>query len=532
MQSDLLFANQPKQAKRKLFRLVVPIQPWQNVFYFVANRTTSLGPIQIATSVNKNFGEFDVEVIDENNYRGPRDKDNLPDHTALQRRRADYVGFYGGMTSSMPRVFKLAKFYQQEKAVTIAGGDHVSGLPEEALANGLDIVVRGEGELAILEIIKALELGGGLNNTAGLACISGISWQQAGRYIHNSPAKLELQDLDRLPYPDYGLLRWAKKITFYPLSRTRGCSKHCEFCGVKGCPRWASAEHTLEDILWLVQTRKARYFFITDDRLNEDQAGTEELFRLIIKAKADGLLPEKVNFIVQIRLEAAQDRDFLRLMRRAGVIMVCIGYESPIAAELNAMQKGFKPEQMVKHTMVFKQESFWIHGMFIFGYPSQADYIPIEAGQRLKEFKRFIKRAKLDTVQVLVATPIPGTGLYRRLFEQGRIFPLNEFGWEYYDGNHVVFAPDPPLTPLDVQQGVIKLMRWFYSGWNFWRVPLIFLCFPLVVPLFGWPSWYRLFRNTIKGAGGHLIIRRWRKLHAKSNWLQKLTMVKDRMMIR
>src|SRR5512136_1999440 len=85
--------------RRRLLRVVIPTFPAFNVYSWVARVTTALGPIAVATAVNEIEG-WDVEVIDENNYRrsGPKDGKGLPDHKALQGLRpADVIGFYGGL---------------------------------------------------------------------------------------------------------------------------------------------------------------------------------------------------------------------------------------------------------------------------------------------------------------------------------------------------------------------------------------------------------------------------------------------------
>jgi len=81
-----------------LVRFVIPAFPEVNIFTRQAKKTTALGPIMVATVANKLWG-WRVEVIDENNYkRGPRDKQDLPDHLTLQRENpAAVVGFYCGL---------------------------------------------------------------------------------------------------------------------------------------------------------------------------------------------------------------------------------------------------------------------------------------------------------------------------------------------------------------------------------------------------------------------------------------------------
>ncbi len=484
---------------------------------------TSLGPILVATCANKSFSDLDVEVIDENNYKGPRDENNLPDHRVLQRQiPAQLVGFYCGLTSTMPRVFELAKFYQAQNVLTIGGGDHTSHLSEEAMQNGIDIVVRGEGEQVIVKIIQEFK------KKSDWKKVAGISYKKRGKFFHNPPDKLELKNLADLPHPDFGLLRWAKKMFFYPINRTRGCSHRCEFCTVRTSPRWSSPKRVIENISWLVQTRKAHYFFIVDDRLNEDTEGTRQLFEAIASAKECGELPKKLSFIVQIRLEAAREIELLKLMRRAGVSMVCIGYESPIEQELLAMRKGIKPKDMVEYTKVFKKLGYWVHAMMIFGYPSQGEKITLTVKERMAEFKNFIKKSKPDTLQVLLATPVPGTDLFERLAKAGRIYPREIVGWENFDGGHLCFKPDEPMTAQEVQRASISIMKWFYSGWNFWKIPLVIFAFPFVVP-FSFSAWQRQWRNTIWGYVGHRIVKQWVKMNFKADWLRRLSLAQEKL---
>lgn len=510
---------------RQLFRLIIPAHPHKNVFSAVASRMTSLGPVLIATCVNKSFPDVDVEVIDENNYGGPRDAQNLPNHKLLQEQKpAQFAGFYCSLTSTMPRVFELAKLYKSEGALTVGGGAHVNYLVDEALHNGFDVVVRGEGEAAIIEIIKAAKEGRSFKK------IAGISYQKNGKIFNNPPEKLEICDLNYLPNPDFGLLRYVKKLTFYPLNRTRGCSRRCEFCTVNNRPRWIEPQKAVDNIAWLVQSRKAKNFFIVDDRLNEDREGTEKFFELLAQAKEIGRLPKKLSFTVQIRLEAAREEALLKLMQRAGVRTVCIGYESPIAQELNAMKKGIKPQDMVDYTKIFKKNGFWVHAMMIFGYPvaSKSEKIIMSAKEKMNEFKRFVKKAKPDTLQVLLTTPIPGTDLYERLEKQGRLYPRELVGWENYDGGHLCFVPDPPMIASEVQHSSIEIMKWFYSYWNFWKIPGLIFAFPFLVP-FSFSRWRRLWRNSIWGCGGHLIVKKWLKAHKKSQWLERLNLAHRKM---
>src|SRR5512143_817033 len=106
-----------KSGKRRRLRVVIPAYPAFNIYSRVARVTTALGPISVATAVHEMQG-WDVEVIDEKNYQrsAPRNGLGLPDHETLQNSRpADVVGFYGGLTSTIPRLYDLARFYREPK---------------------------------------------------------------------------------------------------------------------------------------------------------------------------------------------------------------------------------------------------------------------------------------------------------------------------------------------------------------------------------------------------------------------------------
>ncbi|MDP2909835.1 MAG: cobalamin-dependent protein, partial [bacterium] len=394
-----------------LFRMIIPAFPEINIFTRQAKKTTALGPIMVATVANKLWG-WRVEVIDENNYRGPRDGRGLPDHAILQKQNsAQVVGFYCGLTSTMERVWETARFYRQKKVTTIAGGWHAHYCSEETLKHDIDLVVHGDGESSIRKILTSLKRGEPLNN------ILGTSFLEDGQFQTNQPEFLEEPDLNGLPYSDFSLLKYAR-IKIYPIGRIRGCSMNCEFCGVKGTPRWASAQHLFDTVSWLVETKKARHFFIVDDRSEQDLGRTVEFFSMIARKYGN-----RLHFTVQARLESAKNTKLLEIMRDAGVRIVCIGYESPIDEDLRAMRKGFLSSQMLEWTKIWHSYIRWIHAMFIVGYPLKEKQDSIGAKEIIRRFKDFISRASPDTVQILLPGPGPGTDLRLRLEKEGRVFP-------------------------------------------------------------------------------------------------------------
>lgn len=518
--------------KRFRFRMIVPTFPPLNIYAFAAKTTTSAGPVYVATAANK-LELWEAEIIDENNLHGkyyPKDKNGRLDHVKLQQERpADVVGFYGSISSTIPRLYQLADLYKKMGVLTIAGGKHVENLPEEALNNNIDIVSQNEGDQTIREILKYFQDGKPFDN------IKGIIFQENGK-IRKNPEREIIENLNILPFPDFNLLRYAK-MHFYPISRTRGCNSKCEFCAVKEKARCASPQWLMAQIKHLVETRKATHFFEASDHFAANRAEAIEFCKLY--ADYQKKIGKKLVTTVQIRITDARYPELLEAMKEANINTCAIGYESPIDEELIAMKKGYVSEDLVKWTDTFHKYGMFIHGMFIFGYPKkEKNFSTISLDEKVKRFRTFIKKAKIDTVQLLLTIPLPGTELRKRLIEENRLYPLEQIGWEYYDGQYPLFEPDDGISPEDLQKAMAKIMTKFYHFRNFLNLSKnIVLNFPGIMffPVFtlvtgkvkyiraAFRMWNKkYYRNYLLRFGGYLVVKNWLKQFNKSDFLIRL----------
>ena len=512
--------------KRHRLRIINPAYPAFNIYSHVARFTTALGPVSVA-SVVKEMEGWDVEVIDENNLRlyGPRMDVGGADHEFLQNfRPADIVGLYGGLTSTIPRLYEIARFYKAKGVVTIAGGQHfIEDNIAEALKFCIDYVVIGEGEETIKELLKAL------NDEIDISQVKGLAYLRNDRVVITE-ARQPITDFDKLPLPDFSLVRYAK-IKLYPVSRIRGCGMDCEFCTVKGTPRCASPERLLENIQMLLETRDARHFFIVDDLFGQYPDETIRFCNMLRDYQRS--VRKRLDITVQIRLDKAKDPQLLSAMRQAGINTVAIGFESSIEEELRAMNKRVRPQDMIALAREYHRFGFLVHGMFIFGYPLDKESpSKISSKDRIKIYKEFIKKAKIDTIQVLLPVPLPGTQLRKRLQGQGRIYLTQDIGWEYYDGNFPTFEPDEPLTARELQISVRKIMSKFYRLKYMFEVGLHIFSFPSLIFFLhniksGWRKWYRPWRNNLARFGGWIILKGWTSEFKKSDFFQKLKKAQD-----
>lgn len=412
----------------------------------------------------------EIYAIDENNYNGPRDFMGLPDHSFLQGRQPAQIAlFYGGMSNSVLRMFSVAEQYRGFGAVTIAGGSHVDALPQEALQSGVDIVVHGEGEETIVELLDVLISDNGVVLDRGkLASVKGISFlDETGAYVFTGKRK-PIADLDELADPDLTLIKFLeKRWSCVPINRGRGCNWNCEFCVVNkryGRYKCASVDTALRQVVKYADLGY-RQFFFTDDNFAQNPAEAVELCRKIGDYRKK--FNKKIELIVQVRSEVAENDELLEAMRFAGVSMLAIGYESPINEELRAMRKGVTAEKLISRSRKLS-EYFYIHSMFIFGYPSRQESqggFSMSAEERARHYKKFFRKSRIDTIQVLNAVPLPGSELRERLQREGRLLPLSMVNWDKYDGLFLCYDPRPDgLDPFDLQNMSSLLMKKRYLG--------------------------------------------------------------------
>ena len=471
------------------FRLIVPRFPYFNIYSSIV--MPPYGALSVATAL-RDAGGRAVEVIDENNYRGALD------HRAVQAERpAGCVGFYGGLTSTIPRLYAVAREYKAMGAVTVAGGVHMKALPDEALDSGIDYVVLGEGERALPRLLDAIGSG------ADPAAVPGLVFRRDGRTVFTADPQ-PLTDLDNLPVPDLDLLvNTKRKIRFVPVSRTRGCNFSCEFCSVRnhlGPCRSASPEHALRQFTHHADHGRTS-FFVVDDNFVQDHEGTKELCRMLIDYQRR--TRKRLDIVVQARAEVARDAEMLRLMKEAGVSTLCIGYESPIDEDLRNMRKGLTVRRLEEYTAVLHRHGFYIHGMFIFGYPTFADSTcrpALSMKERAQRYLEFIRRCKLDTIQVMKPVPLPGTMLRQRLEAEGRIFPRSLVDWDKYDGNWLCFQPDEGCSAGDLQHYATWIMRKVYHPLQIAKFICLIPNYPLDLAVFtcieAWKGLRRHIRQT------------------------------------
>jgi len=347
------------------------------------------------------------------------------------------------ITSTANRAYKLADYYKKKyKKTIIMGGPHVSFLPEEALSYA-DFVIRGEGERSLLKLVEYIEKG-----KDDFSSIPNLSYKKDGKVYHN-PLDERFIDLNDLPMPDYTLVEGfnPNKLKIYPISTSRGCPYNCIFCSVVSMfgrkYRFRDNELVLEE---LKTVKKGQHVFFYDDNFVANKKRTKILLEEMIRKNFKG------TWSSQVRIDVYKDKELLKLMKRSNCVFLYVGIESINPETLKFYKKGITPLQIKEGVETIHKYGIKLHGMFVIGADT-------DTKESILATLDFSKKMRLDSVQFLILTPIPGTILFKKFLEDKRIITTN---WDYYDGHHVVFQPKN-MNPLELQNLAFRLFKGFYS---------------------------------------------------------------------
>jgi len=359
---------------------------------------------------------------------------------------ADLVGI-SAITSTAKRSYALGDELLAQGKTVIFGGAHPSFFPEEALAHG-HFVLRGEAENVILPFAQALE------RKSGLEKIPGLSYKIGDRIFHN-PSSEPCLDLDTLPFPDFSILKGGIGAV-KPVITSRGCPYDCSFCAVTELfgrkYRFRAPDKILDELVSL-ELKKGDMVFFYDDNFVANPSNTKQFLKLMV---ANKLTP---SWSAQVRVDCSKDEELLSLMRESNCFFVYLGLESINPDTLKSYNKKLTLAQIEEGITRFHQFGIRVHGMFVLG----ADTDDL---QTIRETTRFALKNKIDTIQFMILTPIPGTRLFKEMEREDRLLTRD---WSLYDGHHVVFRPGL-VTPYQLQKETIRAMARFYSVWQLIRL--------------------------------------------------------------
>jgi hypothetical protein len=159
-----------------------------------------------------------------------------------------------------------------------------------------------------------------------------------------------------------------------------------------------------------------------------------------------------VPWSAQMRIDVTRDPELLDLMRRTKCLIVYLGLESIHQETLDRYDKRQTVDDIVRALRTFREYGLKTHGMFVLGADT-------DDRRTVRDTVEFCMKNHVDTVQLNILTPLPGTPVFDELDAQGRIF---EKRWHFYDAHHVVFTPRQ-MTPYELQLETLRGFMRFYS---------------------------------------------------------------------
>ncbi|KPL00497.1 MAG: hypothetical protein AMJ91_04420 [candidate division Zixibacteria bacterium SM23_73_3] len=432
-------------------RILLINPPAGSIYHFLRLKTPPLGIAYIAAVLRE--GGHQVKIADLNVE--PLDYKTLPYH------EFDVVGISVD-TMRYPIALKIAEVAKQNKKTVVAGGQHVTFFDSEALSTGLfDFIVRGEGEMTMRDLVQHIEEGNSFEE------VKGISFVSEGEVIR-TPNRPLIQDLDSLPLPARDLLPLSRYTTSLggrlqtAALTSRGCPFNCEFCACSQffgrTWRTRSVENVMDELDFLRKKYGYRAVAFFDDNFTLSTKRMIKFCESILQRKWD------IHWWAFSRVDSVvKHEDVVKLMARAGLKQVFMGFESGSQEVLDQFGKDLDVEKAFKAVEILKKYKITVWASFIIGALN-------ETKKMIKQTIKFANRLNPDFIQFGILTPYPGTALYEKV--KKRLLTTN---WSKFWGGDPVIR----LDKLSAKQ--LKKL--------FWRANLSFYLrpkrlFSVVLPFF------------------------------------------------
>jgi radical SAM superfamily enzyme YgiQ (UPF0313 family) len=443
-----------KQGQRALPRsgkrlLLVDPYPRNNPYHLTASerRAVWFPKLSLPTIAAYTPENWDVDLVDEAvediNFDDP----------------CDMVGL-SIMTCYAPRAYEIAAEFRKRGKTVVMGGVHPTYCPDEALQHA-DAIVCGEAEDLWPQLVADYEAG-----------------KMQRLYKMTS-----FPSLERYKSPRVELLSPDAYMTRQCSFTTRGCHFDCEFCSVspfngkttrrrpveevvtelQNVQRWIRSElveRLRDDSLWRafilglrirVGIEDGSIVAFVDDLHNSNRAYCRELWT--------ALKPLKLKWGCQSTLFLGDDEEMVKLAAESGCVSVFVGMESLDEDSLDETNKPFnRVHKFSQEIKMFHDHGIMVNPGIVFGF----DNDDVSVFERAVDF---LTKNQVELAYFNILTPLPGTALFDRYNNAGRIFDRD---WSKYDGKHVVFHPSR-MTPEQLQEGFYWANHQFYSLPSIWK---------------------------------------------------------------
>ncbi len=342
---------------------------------------------------------FDVELFDT----------TFATREDLVRRLAEGSGVLGLYTNLMTRrsVLDLMTVAKAHGWTVVLGGPESAGYPEEYLARGADVVVAGEGEETLAELLPALAERGAHR----LHGIAGTFFRDEAETVIHNPERDQIADLDSLPWPDRERIDQERYVNVWRthhgmgsvnLITARGCPYKCRWCShaVFG---FSHRRRSVWDVAGELEHIRDRYqpdqVWYADDVFTINHRW---LFDYAAELKRRDL---RLPFETISRADRMMKEEVLETLAELGCYRIWIGSESGSQRILDAMERGVTTEQVQWATRAAQRHGIQVGMFLMWGYEG-------ETLEDMEATVEHVKKANPDVFFTTVAYPIKNTGYY------------------------------------------------------------------------------------------------------------------------
>ena len=367
----------------------------------------------------------------------------------------DYLPVTGAIsTCTVPAAVEALRTAKQvnPEIHTLIGGPHPTFMYEEMLNeedNPVDVILRGEMEVTLAELLGALAEDRPLDD------VKSIAFVRDGEIVA-TPQRPHIEDLDTL-IPAWDALEWDDyHYNIDPWGRmasiltSRGCMMGCSFCSQRVFWRgeWRARDpyKVVDEIRHLVDEYHVEFITMIDAYPTCDRERWERLLDLLIEAN----LP--VHLLIETRVEdIIRDEDILPKYAKAGIIHVYLGAETSSDEMLNSLNKGTTVDQNKQAIDLLKAHDIMIEASFMIGFPN-------ETQESIKKTTSEAIRLNPDIAVFPVITPMPFTPLHKEMYDRIRV-------WDYSKYNLVEPIIEPyEMTMEEVSIALGRCYMTFYAA--------------------------------------------------------------------
>ena len=389
----------------------------------------------------------------------------------IRKKKPEYVGVTA-MTATMGITENLVREIRHAlpDVVIILGGVHATVLPRRTMEeiSVLDVVVVGEGEHTMYELIKTMDAGSQLSS---LRKVDGIFFRMDGKIFENNTRPI-ITDLNSLPFPARDLLpmeayegpgwfRWCYGYTkpYVSVFTARGCPYNCNFCASHVMTgrkvRYRSIENVMAEIDQLKEEYDIKILSVEDDTFTLNKKRAIAICEELIKRDY------KLNVICETRVDQINE-ELLSYMKKAGVKWLFFGVESGNQEVLDKTRKGINLDQIRRAFQLTKKAGINSHAGFIIGHLG-------ETKKSAMDTIKFLKGLKPDHAAIATLVPFPGSRVWDYCQENN--IPLPQDWNDYGMVNSVPISVNPNLSPKELIQLRDKaIMSYFANPGRIWKI--------------------------------------------------------------